>query len=179
MQTLTLWALLFGFYGLLSGQFHSGYLMGAGAVACLLIALLSRHMGTDDDEGLPIRYWWGTALYVPWLIWQVVLANVDVARRVWSPTLNIQPQMIEVPHSLRTPYGLATYTNSITLTPGTVTVAVEEGKLPVSGKETASETTAACGSAIENLAVAQNKIFFVQDIAALIGGAILKREIVE
>src|SRR5690606_18865350 len=131
VRTLILWATLFAFYCLLSGQFHSAYLMQAGAVACAAIALLARHMGTDDDEGFPIRYWMRTALYAPWLLWQVVLANIDVAKRVWSPSLPIQPQMIKVPYRLRTPFGLATYSNSITLTPGTVTVSVAPGEFEI------------------------------------------------
>ena len=67
MRTLALAATLFAFYCALSGQFHNAYLMKAGVVACLAIALLSRHMGTDDDEGFPIRYWVKTAAYLPWL----------------------------------------------------------------------------------------------------------------
>jgi len=131
VRTLLLSATLFAFYCALSGQFHNTYLMQAGVVACVGIALLSRHMGTDDDEGFPIRYWLRTAAYVPWLIWQIILANIDVAKRVWSPSLPINPQMIKVKHDLETPFGLATYANSITLTPGTVTVRVDDGVLEI------------------------------------------------
>ncbi len=131
MRTVVLSVTLFAFYCLLSGQFHNAYLMKVGAVMCVAIALLARHMGTDDDEGLPVRYWLRTAMYAPWLLWQVLLANIDVAKRVWSPSLPIRPQMIKVPYRVRTPFGLATYTNSITLTPGTVTVRVEKGVLEV------------------------------------------------
>ncbi|NVB42409.1 Na+/H+ antiporter subunit E [Pseudenhygromyxa sp. WMMC2535] len=123
---------LFAFYVVLSGQIQSGFLMLAGAVCCLLVTLLALRLGIVDDEGMPYHYWPRTALYLPWLMWQVVLANWDVLKRVWKPgALDISPHMIVVPHELRTPYGLATYMNSITLTPGTVTVDVGEGKLLV------------------------------------------------
>ena len=131
MRTLLLSATLFAFYCALSGQFHNAFLMEVGAAACIGIALLSKHMGTDDDEGFPIRWWLKTASYVPWLMWQIVLANIDVAKRVWNPSLPINPQMIKVKHDLQTPFGLATYANSITLTPGTVTVRVEDGVLHI------------------------------------------------
>jgi multicomponent Na+:H+ antiporter subunit E len=131
VRTLALTATLFAFYCALSGQFHNVFLMQVGLVACFGIALLAHHMGTDDDEGFPIRYWVRTAGYIPWLLWQIILANIDVAKRVWSPTLRINPQMIKVKHDLATPYGLATFANSITLTPGTVTVAVEDGELEI------------------------------------------------
>ena len=131
MRTLLLTGTLFAFYCALSGQFHNAFLMQVGLVACFSIAVLSRHMGTDDDEGFPIRYWWRTASYVPGRLWQIILANVDVAKRVWSPTLNINPQMIKVKHELKTPFGLATFAHSLTLTPGTVTVRVEDGMLEI------------------------------------------------
>lgn len=121
---------LFAFYVVLSGQISSMYLMSAGAVSCLAITALCVRLGIADDEGMPVEYWPRTAVYIPWLLWQVLLANIDVLKRVWKPgKLDIQPHMIEVPHELRTPYGLATYMNSITLTPGTVTVDVGEDTL--------------------------------------------------
>jgi multicomponent Na+:H+ antiporter subunit E len=126
MRSFVLFAALFGFYVLLSGQIHSGFLMVVGAIACLVITLIARHMGTVDDEGMPFQYWLSTVAYSPWLIWQVVLANIDVAKRVWAPNMPISPRMIRVEHELKTPYGIATYANSITLTPGTVTVRIED-----------------------------------------------------
>lgn len=116
---------LFAFYVVLSGQIHSPFLMAAGAVSCVAVTLLAKRLGIVDDEGLPYRWWGPTLKYSPWLMWQIVLANIDVLKRVWKPgRLDIQPQMIKVPHELRTAYGVATYMNSITLTPGTVTVDV-------------------------------------------------------
>lgn len=122
MRPLFLLLTLEAFYLVLSGQFHNRFLMIAGVICCLGVTLISRHMGTVDDEGMPVKYWLKTALYTPWLMWQVLLANVDVAKRVWAPGLPITPKMITVKHDLKTGYGIATYANSITLTPGTVTV---------------------------------------------------------
>ncbi len=131
-NALFLFVSLFAFYVVLSGQIHSAFLMGAGVVVCLLVTLLARHLGIVDDEGMPYAYWWRTILYLPWLMWQILLANIDVLKVVWKPgRLEIEPQMIRVPHELRTPYGLATYMNSITLTPGTVTVEVGDHELLV------------------------------------------------
>lgn len=122
MRPFALFVSLFGFYVALSGQLHNTYLMAAGAVCCFFTMLLAVRMGLCDDEGIPVSQWPRTLAYIPWLLWQIALANVDVARRVWSPELPISPRMIEVPHDLKTGYGIATYANSITLTPGTVTV---------------------------------------------------------
>ena len=127
MHAAILFVSLMAFYVVLSGQIHSAFLMGAGVVCCLAITLLAKRLGIVDDEGLPYRWWLRTAKYMPWLMLQVVYANIDVLKIVWKPgPLEIQPRMILVPHELRTAYGIATYMNSITLTPGTVTVDVGE-----------------------------------------------------
>lgn len=131
-NAIVLFVSLLAFYVVLSGQIHSTYLMGAGVVTCLGVTALARRLGIVDDEGVPFQYWFRTLRYLPWLMWQVLLANIDVLKRVWKPgKLDIAPQMITVPHELRTPYGLATFMNSITLTPGTVTVEVGDGELLV------------------------------------------------
>jgi multicomponent Na+:H+ antiporter subunit E len=57
-------------------------------------------------------------------MWQIVLANIDVAKRVWSPVLPIAPRVIRLPHRLKTAFGISTYANSITLTPATVTIEI-------------------------------------------------------
>ena len=57
--------------------------------------------------------------------------RADVARRVWAPKMNIEPQLVRVPCRLKTEAGLALLANSITLTPGTVTIAIEGDELVV------------------------------------------------
>ena len=132
MHAAILFVSLMAFYVVLSGQIHNAFLMIVGGVCCLGITLLAKRLGIVDDEGMPYRWWLRTALYLPWLMWQVLLANIDVLKRVWAPgKLDIQPRMITVPHELRTAYGIATYMNSITLTPGTVTIDVGEDEFLV------------------------------------------------
>ena len=64
-------------------------------------------------------------------IWQCIKANVDVARRVISPDLPLNPGIVKVNTKLKTEIGLTSLANAITLTPGTFTVdiAPEEGCL--------------------------------------------------
>lgn len=120
-----------GFYALLSGQLHSGYLMIVGAACCAVVVLLMRHLDSLDEESMPFEMWGRTLMYAPWLLWQILLSNLDVARRVWSLQPYISPRMARLPHELKSSFGLATYANSITLTPGTVTVEVGENQLLV------------------------------------------------
>jgi multicomponent Na+:H+ antiporter subunit E len=62
---------------------------------------------------------------------QVLRANVDVARRVLSPSLPISPRMFKVRATQRTDLGRVIYANSITLTPGTVSVELEDSVILV------------------------------------------------
>jgi multicomponent Na+:H+ antiporter subunit E len=94
MHSLLLFVSLMAFYVVLSGQITSSFLMGAGVVTCLGVTLLAKRLGIVDDEGVPYRWWWGTAKYLPWLMWQIVLSTIYVFKLVWKPRIDIQPRMI-------------------------------------------------------------------------------------
>jgi multicomponent Na+:H+ antiporter subunit E len=120
------------FYVVLSGQVTNGFLMAAGAVCCAAITVFCRRLGIVDDEAIPFRFWGRTIGYLPYLIKEIIKSNIDAAKIVWRPgPLRIAPQMVKVPHTCETSYALITYCNSITLTPGTVTVEVGEDELLV------------------------------------------------
>jgi multicomponent Na+:H+ antiporter subunit E len=70
-------------------------------------------------------------LYLAWLARALVLSNLDMARRVLSPSLPIRPELVHINTSLRSELGRLALANSITLTPGTLTVDIEEDTLTV------------------------------------------------
>ena len=69
--------------------------------------------------------------YVFWLLYQIVLANLHVARLVLDPRMPINPKIIRVPTKLKKDVSFVAYANSITLTPGTITIGVEQDHLLV------------------------------------------------
>ena len=115
---------------LLSGYFHLLLLgLGAGSVVfCLWIAM---RMDLVDDEGVPLHITWATLRYLPWLLWEIVKANIDVARRGIDPALPIAPSLFDASVSQKTDLGQVLYANSITLTPGTVAVDLDHGVIRV------------------------------------------------
>ena len=125
MRCASLFVCLLIVWVLLSSHWHDPLLLGCGVASCVLVTWLALRLEVLDAEGFPI----GPALrlvpYLPWLAWQIVLANLDVARRVWKPRLDISPRFVTVPCRMKTAVGIVTYANSITLTPGTVTVLVD------------------------------------------------------
>jgi multicomponent Na+:H+ antiporter subunit E len=63
---------------------------------------------------------------LPWLLYQIVLSNVDVAKRALDPKMPIDPVMITFDSGLKTDLSRTLLANSITLTPGTVTVDIDD-----------------------------------------------------
>jgi multicomponent Na+:H+ antiporter subunit E len=121
------------FWLLLSGQANLTdsqdlYLMACGLLSCALVTYISIRKRILDEEGHPVHLTSQILSYFPWLLGQIVLANLDVAYRVWHPQQKIQPRMIGISFSTETDLGTMIYANSITLTPGTVTVSVDQEK---------------------------------------------------
>jgi len=71
------------------------------------------------------RYLWFMH-YVPIFLWEMFKANIDVAYRVSHPRLPIHPGIVKVKTSLKSATGLTFLANSITLTPGTLSVDIDE-----------------------------------------------------
>jgi multicomponent Na+:H+ antiporter subunit E len=72
----------------------------------------------------PDRYLW-FLYYVPVFIWECLKANFDVAYRVTHPDLPINPGIVKVKTTLKSDTGLTFLANSITLTPGTMSVDID------------------------------------------------------
>lgn len=107
--------------------------MTAGLLAALAVTAVMRDR---DHEGVrrwtdPRRWGWA-AVTVAVLAYYVVKANLDVAYRVLHPALPIRPGIVKIRTGLATPAGRTALANAITLTPGTLTVAVtDDGDLYV------------------------------------------------
>ena len=129
-RTLSLFILLFLSWLLLSG-IYTGLLLGLGVLSCLVVVAICRRMQIVDPEGHPNHLILGLLRYMPWLLWAIIKANIDVARRIAHPRLPLAPRVIRVAASQKTHLGQVIYANSITLTPGTVAVEADEGTIDV------------------------------------------------
>jgi multicomponent Na+:H+ antiporter subunit E len=123
LSLMTVWLLWSGHY--------TALLVGLGVVSCLAVTLLARRMLLADPEGHAIHLAWRTLLYLPWLAWVVTKSNIEVALLILSPSMKIKPRIVRVRATQHTDVGRVVYANSITLTPGTVTVDVEGDLLSV------------------------------------------------
>ena len=115
---------LFVFWLLLSGIF-TPFLISAGAACAVAVVLFSRRLALVDHEGHPIDIGPRIATYWLWLLWEVVKSAWQVSRIIVHPKLPISPTMVSFVPSQKTSVGLVIHANSITLTPGTITVEAE------------------------------------------------------
>lgn len=130
MYALSSALVLYGFWLLLSGYF-TAFLMTVGAAAAIAVVALAQRMDLVDHEGLPIHLGWRVLTYWPWLIIEIVKSAWDVSKIILNPRLPISPTLIRVKTSQKTVVGVVTYANSITLTPGTISVEVSHGEILV------------------------------------------------
>ncbi len=114
-------ASLFAFWLLLSG-IYTPFLVLSGLGASIAVAALAQRMEVADREGHPIHLALAALRYWPWLFKEMVKSGWQVARIILDPRLPISPTFVRFKPSQKTPVALATHANSITLTPGTLTV---------------------------------------------------------
>jgi multicomponent Na+:H+ antiporter subunit E len=113
-------------WAVLSDKLYNTLILGFGIFGILFALGMSLRMGLVDGEGVPftriipfLRYW-------GWLGGEIVKANIAVVKATMKPDLDIQPVLTRVPVTAKSDLARTTFANSITLTPGTVTVEVEE-----------------------------------------------------
>jgi len=115
---------LFLFWLLLSGIFDAFH-VGAGVICSVIVALISHDLLVRERGEKVLLKSFRFVIYLGWELWQIALANFDVAYRVLHPRMPIDPLIIEFDTPLRSDFALVTLANSITLTPGTITISVE------------------------------------------------------
>jgi multicomponent Na+:H+ antiporter subunit E len=120
-STLSALLTLFAFWLLLSGNF-TAFLMLAGLGCALGVVWFARRMDVIDREGHPIHLGWGAIGYWPWLIVEIAKSGWQVTRIILDPALPVSPTLVRFKPTQCTDVGLVVHANSITLTPGTLTV---------------------------------------------------------
>ena len=122
--------ILFAFWLMLSGQF-STLLVTLGVFSALLSVAVSMRMRLFHGRTHLAELVWTLPKYWLWLSFQIAKSGLDVALRIVHPKLPIEPGFIKIPVSKSSGLGRATYANSITLTPGTLTIEIDEENILV------------------------------------------------
>lgn len=101
-------------------------LLTSGLASVLLVMFISHRMDASVNHPRVYKMGLRPLTYAPWLLWQIVKSNLSLARIILHPKLPVAPRLIQVHASQKTDLGQVIYCNSITLTPGTVTLDVRD-----------------------------------------------------
>ena len=129
-HTINLTILLVALWVGLSGHLNA-LMLSLGLASTFLVVYLAHRMDVVDEEIYPahmtillIRFW-------VFLAKEVILANIDVIKRIFKPGKNISPQLFELPLTQKTDLSRVIYANAITMTPGTVSVNLDKKTITV------------------------------------------------
>lgn len=122
MQRVALFTTSFIFWLLLTWSADTGSVVAGLAVAGITTLLFGRYYFHRVSKFVqPRRYFW-LVIYLLIFIWECIKANFDVAYRVLHPKMPIKPGIVRVPLNLKSSFARTMLANSITMTPGTITV---------------------------------------------------------
>ncbi|TQV70227.1 sodium:proton antiporter [Exilibacterium tricleocarpae] len=116
---------------LLWSGLYKPLLLALGAFSCLITVYLARRMGYFENDLFALRFGPRLFHYWGWLAKEVVRSSMEVTRIVLDPRLPISPQVVDVKATCKHPVSQALLGNSITLTPGTLTVDLHNGVIKV------------------------------------------------
>ncbi len=126
MKRLVYFVFILALWLLLSSSLDLQHLV-AGVLVAFLVTVFTGDMFINRPHLLksPARYLW-FAYYIPLFVWECFKANIDVAYRVVHPRRPIRPGIVKVKTRLKSEIGLTFLANSITLTPGTMSVDIDK-----------------------------------------------------
>lgn len=127
---LLLTVLLIAAWVLWSGMFKP-LLLGLGAFSCALAGYIAVRMGYFESRVFALRFNLRVFTFWGWLLKEIVLSSLQVARIVLARKLQVSTQVVSIDASQLTPVDQAILGNSITLTPGTLTLDASDGRLLV------------------------------------------------
>lgn len=129
-RSLSLGVSLFGLWLLLSGYFNA-LLIGLGVFSVLFVVWITHRMDFFDHEKHPIHLNTRVMLYLPWLLKEIIITNLQVARTIISRRMPLTLSVLKVRSTQKTELGQVIFGNSITLTPGTVTLGINKDIITV------------------------------------------------
>ena len=131
MRRIALFITSFIFWLLLTWSAEPGSVIGGLAVAGITTFFFGKYYFQNVVKFIqPRRYYW-FIIYLFIFIWECIKANFDVAYRVIHPKMPIRPGIVRVPLSLKSPFARTMLANSITMTPGTITVDIVDDNMYV------------------------------------------------
>mgnify|MGYP000009859822 FL=1 len=131
MRHAFLLSLVMGTTWLVLSGYFIGMILTFGLISIVFVVWMTKRLAILDDETVPYLNIVKTCKYYFWLFIEIVKANIQVVKAVISPNSEISPTLIKIPLRSNIDIAQTMFANSITLTPGTVSVDVKEDHILV------------------------------------------------
>jgi multicomponent Na+:H+ antiporter subunit E len=128
---ITKWAILLSAFWLLLSGYIQPLLLSFGAVSVILVLFVLKRMDEVDQERQEIGTGIRLIRYLPWLIGQIISSSIHVTKLIWSSPKELSPSLAKINAENVPAKRRALYANSITLTPGTLSVDLVDGEVTV------------------------------------------------
>jgi multicomponent Na+:H+ antiporter subunit E len=110
---------------------YTALMVSLGLLSIVLVVLIAHRMDVVDHEAQPLHLTLKLPGYFAWLVKEIIVSNILVVKHIWLGNKSISPVFATITASQKTDMGRVIYANSITLTPGTVTVDIVDEKFMV------------------------------------------------
>ena len=131
MNTVIYFIMCFATWMLLTGRFYLQNIIAGVVVSLITTLIFSRYFMIDVKKLThPKRYFW-LIVYILYFIWECIKANFDVAYRVLHPAMPVRPGIVKVKLTVKRALARTILANSITMTPGTISVDIIDDTLYV------------------------------------------------
>ena len=131
MRHFVILCLILSAFWLFNSGHYDPLLLSLGGISIIFVIFIAHRMDVVDHESQPLHLTLKMPVYYLWLIKEIVVANFIVVKHIWLGNSSISPSMAILTSSQKSDIGKVIYANSITLTPGTVTLNLEGDKLLV------------------------------------------------
>ena len=137
---------------LLWGGLYKTPVLQLGIASCCLVVWLTHRMAIPDQENHSWALYFRMPLYWVWLLGQMIVSNVQVLRMVLGPLSALSPTIVEVDAKASSKFALTLLGNSITLTPGTLTINIENSTITAHCLTAATAKDLSAGAMIRRVA---------------------------
>ena len=125
MRHIVLLSLSLTVFWLINSGHYTPLILALGVSSIVTVLYIAHRMDVVDHESQSIHLTFKLPSFYVWLSKEIILSNILVVKHIWLGNKSISPTLARIKTKQKTDVGKVTYANCITLTPGTVTVAIE------------------------------------------------------
>lgn len=133
-----LWAVVLSLFWLLLSGYLQPLLLSFGAISVFLVLLVVKRMDDVDQELKQLSFGFSIFRYIPWLMKEIMTSSMTVTKLVWGSPKDLSPTLAKISLSKIPKDKRVLYANSITLTPGTLSLDIDNDDITVHALQAAS-----------------------------------------